>query len=144
MCPIIFIQTIPQIPVVRTVTLITTSFYNCTDIKTFDITVMPVPNAQFTADPATQVFNPAGTHVTFTNATNDGTWNWLWKFGDNSTSTVRDPVHQYTDVGTYYITLIASNSNCSDSIMHFITIVPPAPVAMFDTVPSGCAPLYVN
>ena len=132
------------VPVVRTVTLITTSFFNCTDIKTYDITVMPVPVTQFTANPVTQVFNPAGTQVTFTNATNDGTWNWLWRFGDNSTSTDKDPVHQYADVGTYYVTLIASNSNCSDSIMHYITIVPPAPVAMFDTVTSGCAPLYVS
>ena len=131
-------------PVVRTVTLITTSFYNCTDIRTYDITVMPVPIAQFTADPLTQVFDPAGTEVTFTNATNDGTWNWLWKFGDNSTSAEKDPVHQYGDVGTYYITLIASNANCSDSITHFITIVPPAPVAMFDPVSSGCSPLYVE
>jgi hypothetical protein len=28
--------------------------------------------------------------------------------------------------------------------MHYITIVPPAPVAMFDTVASGCAPLYIS
>jgi len=132
------------VPVVRTVTLITTSFFNCTDIRTYDITVMPVPSAQFTANPVTQVFNPAGTQVTFTNATNDGTWSWLWKFGDNSTSTVKDPVHQYADIGTYYVTLIASNSNCSDSIMHYITIVPPTPVAIFDSVPSGCSPLYIS
>jgi len=105
---------------------------------------MPVPVAQFTADPVMQVFNPAGTSVTFTNTTSAGTWNWLWKFGDSATSTVQDPVHQYGNVGTFNITLIASNSSCSDSIMHFITIVPPAPVAMFDSVPSGCAPLYVN
>ena len=130
-------------PVVHTVTLITTSFYNCTDIQTFDIIVMPVPIPQFTADPVTQVFNPAGTPVTFTNVTNDGTWNWLWKFGDNSTSTDMNPIHQYGDVGTYYITLIAGNSECSDSIMHYITIVPPAPVAMFETIPSGCGPLYI-
>ena len=30
-------------PVVHTVTLTTTSFYNCTDVKTLDIVVMPVP-----------------------------------------------------------------------------------------------------
>ena len=112
------------------------------DIRQRDGT--PVPAAQFTADPVTQVFDPAGTNVTFTNTTNEGTWDWLWRFGDNTTSVERDPVHQYGDVGTYYITLIAGNGICSDSITRFITIVPPAPVAIFDPVESGCAPLELS
>ena len=110
-------------------TLTTTSFYNCVDVKTFDITVMPVPIPQFTADPMTQVFNAAGNPVTFTNATNAGTWSWLWRFGDNTTSTEKDPVHAYTNVGTYSVTLIVSNANCSDSVKHNVSVVPPAPVA---------------
>ncbi len=105
---------------------------------------MPVPIPQFTAVPLTQVFNAAGNPVTFTNTTNAGTWNWLWNFGDNTTSTVENPVHSYTGVGTYTITLIAGNANCSDSVKHNVSVVPPAPVASFDLVPSGCAPLYVN
>ncbi|MFZ2339144.1 MAG: PKD domain-containing protein [Bacteroidales bacterium] len=132
------------VPVVRTVTLVTTSFYNCTDVRTYDITVMTVPVAQFTADPVTQVFDPAGTNVIFTNTTNEGTWDWLWRFGDNTTSVEKDPVHQYGDVGTYYVTLIAGNGICYDSITRFITIVPPAPVAIFDPVESGCAPLELS
>ena len=95
-------------PVVHTVKLTTTSFYNCSDVKTFDITVMPVPIPQFTAAPLTQVFNAAGNPVTFTNTTNAGTWNWFWNFGDNTTSTDENPVHSYTDVGTYTVTLIAA------------------------------------
>ncbi len=103
-----------------------------------------MPVAQFTANPLTQVFNPAGTPVTFTNGTNAGTWSWLWKFGDNITSTDMNPIHQYNNVGTFNITLTASNSECTDSIQHFISIVPPAPVAMFDSIPSACAPLYIS
>ena len=131
-------------PEVRTVTLTTTSFYNCVDVQTFNITVMPVPLPQFTADPVTQVFNVAGNDVTFTNTTNPGTWNWQWKFGDNGISTVMNPVHTYNGVGTYTITLIASNANCSDSVKHNVSVVPPAPVANFDSIPSGCAPLYIS
>ncbi len=131
-------------PVVHTVKLTTTSFYNCVDVKTFDITVMPVPIPQFTAVPLTQVFNAAGNPVTFTNATNNGTWNWLWNFGDNTTSTDMNPVHSYTNVGTFTVTLHVSNANCSDSVKHSVSVVPPAPVANFDSIPSGCAPLYVN
>ncbi len=131
-------------PVVHTVRLTTTSFYNCVDTKTFDITVMPVPLPQFTADPVTQIFDPAGNPVQFTNETSDGTWNWLWRFGDSGTSTDENPVHSYNDVGTYTVTLIASNANCSDSVSHDVSVVPPAPVALFDSIPSGCAPLYVT
>ncbi|NSW93747.1 MAG: PKD domain-containing protein, partial [Bacteroidales bacterium] len=131
-------------PLEVTVSLTTTSFFNCTDTKTYNITVMPVPVPQFTADPVLQVFTPPGSQVTFTNQTNTGNWTWLWKFGDNTTSTEMNPVHTYRDVGTYYITLIAGNQYCSDSIMHYVNLVPPAPVANFDSIPSGCAPLAVT
>jgi len=131
-------------PVVHTVRLTTTSFYNCTDIQTFDITVMPVPIPQFTAVPVTQNFDAAGNSVTFTNQTNPGTWNWLWKFGDNTTSTVENPVHTYYGIGDYEVSLIASNANCSDSIMHIVSVLPVAPVADFDSIPSGCAPWYIS
>ena len=50
-------------PVIRTVTLTTTSFYNCTDVKTMTVTVMPVPMPQFTATPVTQIYNAAGNPV---------------------------------------------------------------------------------
>ncbi|HPP93589.1 MAG TPA: PKD domain-containing protein, partial [Bacteroidales bacterium] len=131
-------------PQVLTVKLTTTSFYNCTDTKTLDITVMPVPVPQFTANPLIQNFNPAGNQVTFTNQTNPGTWTWLWKFGDGATSTVENPVHTYTNVGTYIVTLKVSNANCSDSMAHPVTILPQAPVARFDSIPSGCTPHQIQ
>jgi gliding motility-associated-like protein len=131
-------------PVTRTVTLTTTSFYNCVDVKTFDIVVMPVPLPQFTAAPVTQIFNPAGNQVTFTNLTNPGTWTWLWKFGDGSTGVVSDPVHTYTSIGDFNVTLIVSNSNCSDSTKRLVSVRPIPPVASFDSIPSGCSPLSIS
>ncbi|HRC88536.1 MAG TPA: PKD domain-containing protein, partial [Bacteroidales bacterium] len=133
--------TTPQIVQVK---LTTTSFYSCTDTKTFDITVMPMPVPQFTAVPPSQVFDPAGNQVSFTNQTNAGTWSWLWRFGDGGTSTVENPIHTYTDVGTYDVKLKVSNANCSDSITHKISILPPPPIAAFDSIPSGCTPLTVQ
>jgi PKD repeat protein len=133
-------------PVVQTVRLTTTSFYNCTDVQTVNITVMPVPLPQFTAAPPTQNFvnPPAQNNVVFTNMTNAGTWNWLWKFGDGGTSNAQAPTHTYTGVGNYTVTLVVSNANCSDSVKHPVTILPIAPVASFDTIPYGCAPHAVN
>lgn len=31
--------------------------------------------------------------------------NWLWDFGDSTTSKERNPIHNYTHAGTYYVTL---------------------------------------
>jgi PKD repeat protein len=130
-------------PVIRTVTLTTTSFYNCTDVKTQTVTVMPVPLPQFTATPVSQVYNAAGNPVTFTNTTNPGTWSWLWDFGDGATSTDQNPSHTYTALGTFDVVLLVSNANCSDSVKHPVTVTPIPPVADFDLIPSGCAPLNI-
>jgi PKD repeat protein len=130
-------------PVVHTVTLTTTSFYNCTDVRTMNVTVMPVPLPQFTAFPVSQIYSPAGNQVTFTNSTNAGTWTWLWNFGDGATSSDQNPVHNYTALGTFNVVLNVSNANCSDSVKHSVTITPIPPVAAFDPIPSGCSPLEI-
>ena len=131
-------------PLVLHVKLTTTSFYNCFDIKTLDITVMPVPIPQFSAAPPSQVYSSAGNPVVFTNNTNAGTWTWLWKFGDGATSTLQNPTHPYTALGDYKVVLIVNNANCSDSISHTVSILPEKPIANFDLVPSGCVPLSVT
>ncbi len=131
-------------PLILTVKLTTTSFYNCTDTYTMKIKVMPVPLPQFNAVPPTQIYNPSGNPVSFTNQTNDGTWSYLWKFGDGATSTAKDPSHTYTALGTYKVVLIVNNANCSDSISHEVRVLPPPPVANFDSIPSGCEPLTIT
>jgi hypothetical protein len=133
-----------QVPVIHTVTLTTTSFYNCTDVKTFNITVMPVPLPQFAAAPVTQIYNAAGNSVVFTNLTNPGTWTWLWRLGDGATSNLENPSHTYIGLGTYDVTLKVSNASCSDSVKHSVSVTPIPPVAQFDLIPSGCSPLTIN
>lgn len=62
--------------------------------------------------------------VNFTN-TGIGT-NFLWDFGDNTTSTVQDPSHTYTQPGTYDIMLIASDPsscNIADTIIKQIQVL---------------------
>jgi PKD-like domain/PKD domain/CHU_C Type IX secretion signal domain/Ig-like domain CHU_C associated len=132
------------VPAVYTIRLTTTSFYNCVDVKTLDITVMPVPKPGFSGVPVVQIFNVAGNPVTFTNETNAGTWSWLWKFGDKSTSAVQNPVHTYTKLGDYEVTLIVNNSNCTDSVKHIFRVLPLPPAADFDSVMSGCAPMSIS
>lgn len=57
-----------------------------------------------------------------TNATS-----WSWQFGDGGTSTEQDPVHIYTRGGTFTVTLVASNSGSSDTLVStdLITVTGP-------------------
>lgn len=59
--------------------------------------------------------------VTFTESTisNDVISNYKWEFGDGTTSTVRNPSHNYTTTGHYNVTLIAKSSfGCSDTAIY--------------------------
>ena len=47
---------------------------------------------------------------------------YSWDFGDGSTSTKPNPVHTYSDTGTYRVTLIANGSICTDTQTKQVTI----------------------
>jgi len=51
-----------------------------------------------------------GMKVTFNNLTKEvGTLTFAWEFGDGATSTEKSPVHEYTEAGSYTVTLLAKN-----------------------------------
>jgi PKD repeat protein len=81
------------------------------DIAMVAVTVTTLANvlpvASFTYSPATVYI---GTTVTFTDHTTHTPTSWLWKFGDGSTSTLQNPTHAYTAVGSYSVILAASNA----------------------------------
>jgi gliding motility-associated-like protein len=135
-------QNLGAAPVTYTVTLTTTSFFGCPSVTTHDVVVHPMPDAEFTASPALQVF-PAAT-VTFDNLTNGGVFTYLWRFGDGTTSTAFEPVHTYAAPGDYNVKLIVNNTQCSDSVVHLVRVIPTAPIAAFAEVASGCGPLTVT
>lgn len=65
----------------------------------------------------------------------------IWNFGDNTTSTEKNPSHQYASAGTYTVTLIACNSKGCDTITKQVTYT----ACVLSTVPttgviyvSGC------
>ena len=51
---------------------------------------------------------------------------WNWDFGDEKTDSVYNPVvHEYSDTGTYFITLLVSNEyQCYDSAAQSIIVQP--------------------
>ena len=66
----------------------------------------------------------AGEKVTFTNNSSAGE-KWDWNFGDNSTSTSKNPTHTYKKAGTFLVTLrvdSANNKTYSKSITVYDTV----------------------
>ena len=70
--------------------------------------------------------------VTFTDLSTGGPTSWFWDFDDGFTSTLQNPIHTYTENGTYNVCLTATNgvgssTTCQDVVISSYT----APVAYF-------------
>ncbi len=62
---------------------------------------------------------------------------WLWNFGDLNTSTLPSPCHTYAGSGTYIVTLVVTNTLCTDTFMDTI-VVPVKPTANFTFAGPNC------
>lgn len=62
--------------------------------------------------------------VNFVNTSTDEFTDFLWDFGDGTTSTSEDPQHTYTESGDYLVTLTASNELYSQSYSDYVYIGP--------------------
>jgi len=93
------------------------------------ITVLNIPRAAFVAD---KTRGSAPLNVQFTDTSTGAPTAWSWSFGDGGTSAEKNPVHQYTTLGTYTVTLTVSNTNGQDTTSKAGLIVTTlAPVANF-------------
>ncbi|WP_062265737.1 DUF3344 domain-containing protein [Methanoculleus bourgensis] len=99
------------------------------DSATATITVTepsgPAPVANFTANVTS---GNVPLTVRFTDAST-GADSWYWAFGDGATSTEQNPVHTYTQVGRFTVTLTVANTAGSSSATGVVTArdIPPAP-----------------
>lgn len=78
------------------------------------IAIPPVPVADFVGNPQ---IGMAPLAVKFWDGT-DSVMEvnaWAWDFGDGETSTVKNPLHAYADVGLYNVSLTVNNGYDSDS-----------------------------
>ncbi len=131
---------------VVTVTLVATGTYGCQDIKIINqyITVHPKPDATIIATDSTTC-DPASSFQ-FSNSAQNG-MNWQWSFGDQQTSSLQNPSHIYSGQGTYYVSLIVTNTfGCKDTSDNPVLIrVGFNNFADFTIdVDSGCTPLTVQ
>ena len=108
---------------------------NCSNTATVTDMVFaaPLPVAVFTLDHTTVYKNAP--KVVFTN-TSSGATSYLWNFGDDTTSDLESPSHDYTSTGNKKVLLEASSEfACKDTVSHTLLVA-------FDHIfpPNGFSP----
>ncbi len=88
---------------------------------------VPTPVANFTASKASALVNE---EIQFKNSSENAT-DYLWDFGDGNISMEKNPIHWYTNAGTYKVTLTATSSGKLNSKSIRIDITYLSPVAGF-------------
>ena len=114
------------IPGAYTVSLFYSTSSGCTDsVKVINgILVGSKPAVNFSAVPRDVC---AFMKINFTDLSTGNPNEWLWLFGDGSSSADKNPDHQYSDTGYFSVTLIAINNGCADTLLlpDYIHIKPP-------------------
>ena len=103
-----------------------TFYYYCYD---WEVQVLPCTSAPAivnvsVANPmASYTLSASGLTVTFTNTSIGNIVSTTWSFGDNNTSTDSNPIHTYSQDGTYAVILhIVTVDGCTADIAQTITI----------------------
>jgi len=100
-----------------TVSLTATNAYGSdTETKTGYITVTAPTNDPPVADfSGTPTSGDAPLVVNFTDLSTENPTSWSWTFGDGGTSVAQNPGYTYNSVGTYTVSLTATNAYGSDT-----------------------------
>jgi hypothetical protein len=87
-------------------------------------------------------FEPAGNgEIVFTDASSNTPTEWLWDFGDNTTSTEQNPTHVYSESDMYEVCLTATNDGGSSTICQIVAVIV---VATGEPGQSALAKVYPN
>jgi len=84
-----------------------------TNSTSVNVTVYKI-SADFSGTP---VYGPRPLTVAFTDLSSGSPTVWNWSFGDGNYSTSQNPVYTYPDIGTYTVSLNASNLLCQNTTM---------------------------
>ena len=101
-----------------TVQLIVSTPFSCEDTVEYEITVLPIPEAQFT-----NTTECLGYETEFTDNSTGNIVNWSWDFGDGNVNNTQNPFHQYGASGSFNVTLTVENDiGCSDDITQNVNV----------------------
>ncbi len=128
------------------ITLTVTAANGCTEHAVQTVTVYPTPTASFTAPNNICKNAPIQFTDQSTASSTLAISNYTWSFGDSSpNSTSQNPVHTYTNSGSFTVSLIAANPLCASSTFTQVVIVNPTPTVNFvPTSTAGCTQFSVN
>lgn len=133
-------------PGVYTVKLVVRNADGTNGIEKEDyIVVYPSPSAGFSAS-ATSACAPSTIRFTDLSTTTEGTiTEWLWNFGDGTTSTEQNPSHVYSEPGFYTVSLrVTSSTGCTSvsTRARMIRIVPGVEADFVPVLPQDCNPPF--
>ncbi len=127
------------------VTVTVTSPTNCqsTAVYTDIINVVQAPNVDFSF-----VYDSCAIDVvSFFEQTSPGDSplvSWFWEFGDDSTSTALNPMHQYLDAGSYSVSLtVIDQKGCPTTYTQIVDWFPAPIIDVIVADQRGCAPFNV-
>lgn len=102
----------------------------CSDSNTTTVQVLPLPEVGFTAENIC-----SGNPVLFTDTTAGSNSTWAWSFGDGTNSTDQNPIHTYSQDGTYIVSLeVESINGClATEIQNLIINASPTAAAEMET-----------
>lgn len=112
-------------------------------IKTDYITVISNLKALFAASPRSGALPLI---VQFTDNSTVSPTSWSWNFGDGQISTEQNPIHVYTTVGNYAVSLTVQSSTgpYTKTVNNFIRVVTPIVAKFTGTPTSGLQSLAVQ
>jgi len=125
-----------------TVRLIVTDVNGCTDTATkTNYIKVRTTKASFSVNDSLSSCTPF--EVIFTNTSLYST-SATWIFGDGTTSTLAQPTHYYSTIGTYFARLaVAGPGGCVDTVNKTIILYPSTASLTYSPL-AGCSPLAVS
>jgi gliding motility-associated-like protein len=112
-----------------------TNSNGCSATLTTTLNVNPLPQAAFT--PTDVCLNQSVNFNDISTITSGNIIQWQWSFGDGNVSQQQNPVHNFSNPGSYSANLIVwSNAGCVDTVYKTIQVFPPPQVDF--TTANGC------
>lgn len=109
----------------------------CFDTVQYQVYIAPPASADFTYDD--QCINDPVNFTDNSSVASGSIVSWQWSFGDSSTSSEQNPLHQYSSVGNYIVSLTVTTDNgCIDSVSYPINFVALPDVQIFPENPAVC------
>tara|TARA_R110001592_G_scaffold363221_3_gene681753 strand:- start:143742 stop:148757 length:5016 start_codon:yes stop_codon:yes gene_type:complete len=127
------------------VKLVAVSGVGCKDSTTSLVVVNPEISVDFDYVASN---NCTDYQVTFQNKS-VGSTSYLWDFGDGESSTAENPVHVYTNTGSFtsdftVVLTVSNDQGCTQTLTKDISVAPEARFGFTASPDSGCSPLNVT